>query len=548
MNKKILIAAALPYANGSLHFGHLSGLIGADILARYFRLSKNEVLFVSGSDCYGTPIIFEAEKKKVKPADIAEKYDKEFRETLIDGMSFSYDFFTKTTSKEHHNTVQEIFLELYRKKYIYKKTENLPYCNGCKKFLPDRYIEGECNICNYKSARGDQCDDCGNLMNVKDLKNLKCKICNSDPIFKNSEHFFLKLSEFEKKLKGWVRNSEGWRINAKNFTTKLLEHGLHDRSITRDTTWGISVPVSGYESKKIYVWFEAVCAYLSASKEWAAENKKDWSLFWKGNNVTHYYVHGKDNIPFHSIIWPSILMGYGDLHLPDKIISSEYLTLEKRQFSKSRNWSIKIIDFLKIFDSESLRYYLTANGSENSDSDFSWNEFLLRINSELIGNFGNYIFRVLSFADKNFKGNISFPKNPCKKSVEFIELSEKTFHSVGKSIEKANFRKAMQDVFRVAEHGNRYIDDTKPWSSLKKNQQKAEENIAVAAHVVKSLGILISPFLPKTAEKICSQVNIDYSKINWQPPVASKIIINNPNPLYNKIEKKETERFFLKKD
>ncbi len=551
MKKKILIAAALPYANGSLHLGHVAGLIGSDVLARYFRIKGDDVLFVSGSDCYGTPIVFEAEKQNSTPSSIAEKYHQEFQETLIDGMNFSYDFYTKTTSKEHHKTVQKIFTKLFNDGYIYKKTENLPYCPSCEKFLPDRYIEGKCYLCGFDSARGDQCDNCGNLMNTKELIKPKCKTCENTPKWKSSEHFFLKLTSLEKDLKKWVKESKGWRIGAKNFTFQLLLQGLHDRSITRDTLWGVPVPIKGYERKKIYVWFEAVCGYLSASKEWSKKIGKDkeWEKYWKNKNAIHYYVHGKDNIPFHSIIWPSILLGYKNLHLPDRIISSEYLTLEKKQLSKSRNWAIWIPDFLKNFDCDTLRYYLIANGSETSDSDFSWNEFSSRTNNELIGNFGNYIYRVLSFIEKNFKEGVSFSDDISPQSHKFLALAEKTFPKTSILIEEGKFRKALQEIFKLAEEGNRFIDNAKPWATIKENPKKAEKDLAVAAHIVKCISILINPFLPTTSEEIHIQLGEDFSDIKWEYPLNKKIKPSKTKPIYKKIEKEliEEELSKLKK-
>jgi len=546
MKRKILIAAALPYANGSLHFGHVAGLIGSDILARYFRLNQDSVLYVSGSDCYGTPIVFEAEKQNVHPSEIANKYHQEFIDTLVGGLSFSYDFFTKTTSPLHKKTVQEIFLKLYEKELIYKKTEELPYCENCAKFLPDRYIEGECYICHYDSARGDQCDSCGNLMETKKIITPKCKTCKNVPVWKESEHFFLKLSAFQKELTTWVKKSIGWRTNAKNFTLKFLDQGLHDRSITRDTKWGVPIPLEGYETKKIYVWFEAVCAYLSASKEWSLKENQKWEDFWKNEKAIHYYVHGKDNIPFHSIIWPAILIGNKDLHLPDRIISSEYLTLEKKPFSKSRNWAIWILDFLKHFDPETLRYYLVANGPETSDADFSWEEFSSKTNNELIANFGNFVYRITSFIEKNFKDGIDFPKNQSKDSLEFLNLAGKTFPLVAKEIEEGQFRKGLQHIFKLVEHGNRYINNKEPWKTIKDSPEKAKESLAVSLHVIKCLAILLNPFLPKTSEKICAQISLDYLNLQWEYPKLEKIKVVNSSILYSKIEE-ETIKEQIKK-
>ncbi len=541
MKRKILIAAALPYANGTLHLGHVAGLIGSDILARYHRLNGDDVLFVSGSDCHGTPIALEAEKRGVSPSVIAEKFHQEFQKTLIDGMSFSYDFYTKTTSSTHEKVVQEMFLKLYKKNLIYKKTEELPYCESCQKFLPDRYIEGECYACHFDSARGDQCDGCGSLMDVKQLINPQCKNCKATPIFKDSEHFFLKLSFFQETLSEWVDKSEGWRLNAKNFTLKFIEQGLLDRSITRDTEWGITIPLEGYETKKIYVWFEAVCAYLSASKEWATKEKtpEKWKDFWENKDSLHYYVHGKDNIPFHSIIWPSILIGYENLHLPDKIFSSEYLTLEKKQFSKSRNWAVWLPDFINHFDSDTLRYYLVANGAENSDADFSWQEFMTKTNNELINNFGNYAYRVLSFTKKHFPEGLDIPVNLDEDSQAFLSVMEKSFIETKESIESGHFRKALQRIFLIVEEGNRYFNQKEPWVTIKENPEKTAENLTVACHALYCLSILMYPFLPKTTEKLALQINKDVKRLNWEYPQIEKLQINEIVPLYKKIEEED---------
>ncbi len=538
MNKKILIAAAWPYANGSLHLGHVAGLIGSDILARYFRLNRDSVLFVSGSDCHGTPIAFEADCQNIHPSVIADKYHNEFTKTLIDGLAFSYDNYTKTTTENHYKVVREIFLKLYHDGHIYTKTEELPYCGNCHRFLPDRYIEGECPTCHFSSARGDQCDDCGSLIDAKQLINPKCKICGSSPEWKQSEHFFLKLTAFQEKLKKWVAESTGWRANAKNFTTELLSQGLIDRAITRDTEWGIPIPLKGYESKRIYVWFEAVCGYLSASKEWAAFIGKtdSWKNFWKNDEAVHYYVHGKDNIPFHAVIWPTILFANGGLHLPDRIISSEYLTLERKQFSKSRHWAVWLQAFISEFDSETLRYYLVANGPETSDADFSWKEFQIRTNSELIGNFGNYIHRILSFIQRNFPEGVSFPESPNEKAVEFLKLAKKTFSLTASAVEAGRFREGLRHVIKLAEHGNRYINDAAPWSAIKSDRKKAESDLSVAGHVIKCLAILINPFLPRSSERICIETGLNFSELKWGYTSPILLTVSNPKPLYKRIE------------
>lgn len=540
-NRKIFIGAAWPYANGLLHLGHVAALVGSDILARYFRLNGDFVLFVSGSDCHGTPIALEAERLAVHPSEIASKYHAEFKKTLVDGLSFSFDLYTDTMTENHQELVQEIFLKLYEKGFIYKKTEDLAYCETCQRFLPDRYIEGECPNCHFTSARGDQCDGCGNLTNTKELINPKCKICGSGPVWRESEHFFLKTSAFAEQLKKWVKNSQGWKINAKNFTANLLEQGLLDRAITRDTQWGITIPFDGYDTKKIYVWFEAVCGYLSASKEFSnlIGQKDFWQEFWCNDQALHYYVHGKDNIPFHSVIWPSILLGVGDLKLPDRIISSEYLTLEKKQFSKSRRWAVWLPDFLEKFDFETLRYYLIANGPETSDADFSWAEFAARTNNELIGTFGNFVYRVNSFIYKNFPEGVSFPEKLDKTALAFLKLAEKTFQTASSSIEAGRFREALRAVFRLAEEGNKYFNDTSPWKSIKIDRKKTEQDLAIAGHAVKCLAVLANPFLPKTSQQICEEIGQDLAELKWAYPETALLKINNPKTLYKKIEEQE---------
>jgi len=544
MNKEILVAAAWPYANGSLHLGHVAALLGAVIIARYYRLCGNDVLFVSGSDCHGTPIVVEANHQGIHPSKIAEKYHREFIKTLIDGLNFSYDLYTKTTTENHKKVVQEIFLKLYRNEYIYTKTEKLPYCLACKRFLPDRYIEGECPICHFLNARGDQCDECGNLLDSHQLLNPRCKICGQTPEWRSSEHFFFRLSAFQEQIKEWVSKSKDWRINAKNFTLNLLEQGLHDRAITRDTEWGIPIPLPGYEGKSIYVWFEAVCGYLSASKEWAQlQNQENlWQKFWLDNSLIHFYIHGKDNIPFHTIIWPAILFAYGGLHLPDRIISSEYLTLEKKQFSKSRNWAVWLPDFLAQFDPETLRYFLIANGPETADADFSWSEFRIKTNSELIGNFGNFIHRTLSFVKVNFPDGVGLPEKLEKEGAKFLALTKESFISVGRAIERGRFREGLQTILRLAEHGNRYINDISPWTEIKIDRLQTKRDLAVATNVIRNLAILISPYLPTTAERILNMIGLDIKDIRWEYENPGSLTISNLQPLYKRIESADVEK------
>ncbi|MFA6252878.1 MAG: methionine--tRNA ligase [Patescibacteria group bacterium] len=549
MNKKknkIFIGLAWPYANGSLHLGHLAGLLGGDIVARYHRLAGHDVLMVSGSDCHGTPIAVEADKQNVAPETIAEKYHAEFKDIFLNKLNFSFDCYTKTTTKNHEQVVQEFFLDLQKKGYIYSKFEDLAFCEKCQRFLPDRYVEGECPKCHFEGARGDQCDNCGSLLDANQLIKPRCKTCGSTPVWKPSEHFFLKLSAFQKQLEKWVAKSQGWRANAKNFTLNFLQEGLHDRAITRDTNWGIDIPLPGYEGKKIYVWFEAVIGYLSASCEWA-QNRGDaklWQDFWQNDSAQHYYFHGKDNIPFHAVIWPAMLLGHGDLHLPDYIISSEFLTIENKQFSKSRHWAVWLPDFLSKFEADTIRYYLVISGPETSDADFSWAEYQVKVNSELIGKFGNLVNRVFSFINKHcpdglHESDIKLDK-PAK---DLLKLTEQAFGSVGENIAKAKFRDSIKIILNLAESANRYLEETSPWKQITTDRASAERSLFVASQVIYNLATLLNPFIPNSTDKILTMLGQERNQTaGWQYALLPTIKIAKVEPLFARIDDEVVEQ------
>lgn len=566
MNKKVFIGLAWPYANGSLHLGHASAFLGADILARYYRLAGDDVLLVSGSDCYGTPIAIEASQKSIPPSEIANKYHEEFKRTLVDGLNFSYDIYTRTDTEQHTKSVQDLFLKLYKKGLLYTKTENALYSPLLKRFLPDRFVEGECPKCGYKQARGDQCDECGSLLDPLELINPKInqKILGKDEISKDnirleiraSEHFYLRLTALQDKLKDWVnQTSDPWRSNARNYAKSFLEQGLQDRAITRDTEWGVPIPLLGYETKSIYVWFEAVAGYLSASQSWSEDQNKPnkWEEWWHNDNAIHYYVHGKDNIPFHTIIWPAIILAEGKLHLPDRIISSEYLSLEGKQFSKSRNWAVWLPDFLKNFDSETLRFFLTVNGPESSDADFVWAKYAQRVNSELIGTFGNLINRILSFSKNNFPDGIEFPKILDKESEELLYKLENAFKEVGDLIENGKFRAAFKVILEISEHGNRYFNDKEPWAKIKDktNLKQVESDLGVCLHLVRTLALLVNPFLPETTKKIYDFLGLKLQGEQWSYPIPHDIqYVISFSPLYQRIDEADiiSENEKLKKN
>ncbi len=564
----ILIASAWPYANGSLHLGHIASLIGADVLARYHRLKGDRVLFVSGSDCYGTPIVIESIKQNVSPASIADRYHKEFKKTLVDDIGFTFDLYTKTTTPEHAEVVQEIFLELYNKKHVYTKVGKALYSPFLNRFLPDRFVEGECPHCGYDSARGDQCDECGALLDPLSLRGprVNANMLNTDASVsdaalevRESEHFYLKLSAFQEDLERWVESVGGaWSVNAAQFTKSFLKQGMQDRAITRDTDWGVSVPLEGYDSKRLYVWFDAVLGYLSASRHWArmSGDADAWRAWWQSSDAKHYYVHGKDNVPFHTLVLPVVFMALGNLHLPDRVFASEYLTLEGKQFSTSRSWAVWIPDFLQHFDSELLRYFFTAQGPETSDIDFRWSKFGELVNGELIGTFGNLVNRICAFVEKEFPDGVSTHTDLDASSKQLLAAAEQTFESVGVFIEKGKFRQAFRDILRIAELSNQFAHTKEPWKTAERTPQQAQTDLLVLLHVIRSLSVLIQPFLPKTSQKIqsfftaesiiASEHGVGESSA-WRyrtPPSHYKI--SGVQVLFKKVEERDTEEQYKK--
>lgn len=508
MSKKIFIGGAWPYANGSLHLGHVAALLPGDILARYFRLKGNKVLYVSGSDCHGTPISLRANSEGILPKDITDRYHKEFSDCFLK-LGFSYDLYTRTDEPFHHKVIQELFLELYDKGVIYNKTVEQAYCDHCKQFLPDRYVEGICPHCG-NAARGDQCDFCSALLDPIELKDKKCKLCGNEPQFRDTEHLFINLPAFQQRLEKYVHEAEGWRENAVALTQRYLNEGLKERAATRDLDWGISVPVAGFEEKKVYVWVEAVLGYLSASKKWSKESGGFWEDFWKGDEITSYYVHGKDNIPFHTLILPALLMGIGNLKLPDKIISSEYLNIEGKKISTSRNWAIWVPYILKNYDADSIRYFLTINAPEKRDGDFSWRDFISRHNGELLGAFGNFVNRTLVFINKSFATKV--PQGKMNKNIK-TEL-ELLYGSVGSKIEEGNYKTALEDIFSFIRSCNKYFDDEKPWIQVHDNIEACCNTIYTCVQIIANLSNLLTPFIPFSCHKINDFLNIEKSK--WE--------------------------------
>ena len=540
MSEYILVAVAWPYANGSLHLGHIAGAyLPADIFARYHRLKGNNVLMISGSDQHGAPITLRAEQEQKTPQEIASNYHNEFLDCW-NKLGISFDLFTSTATKNHANVVHDIFLKLLDKNYLYKDSMPQAYCPKCQRFLPDRYVEGNCPHCKSSNARGDQCDECGRTLNPNELINLRCRVCSGSPHFQSTEHFFFRLSAFEDKLKSWVKQQSHWRQNVSNFTIGILETGLRDRAITRDLEWGITVPQPGFEQKRIYVWFEAVIGYLSASKEWASsqDNNEAWKLFWNTKAKSYYFI-GKDNIPFHTLIWPAMLIGYGDLALPTDIPANEFLTIEGKKLSTSRNWAVWLPEYLNNYDPDPLRYVLSINMPEMGDTDFSWREFVRRNNDELVATYGNLANRVLTFSKRHFDAVVPIVGELDSETNELIRKTEEAFLFVGNSISNCHFKDGIKAAMTLAQEANKYLDRKAPWKTIKEDRDKAEMAIYGAMVALSGLKTTLSPYLPFSAQKLHEYLGFQGKIENsgWVlqlPEIGLKL--PDPMPLFNKLD------------
>jgi methionyl-tRNA synthetase len=513
----VLAAVAWPYANGPRHIGHVSGFgVPSDVFSRYMRMAGHDVLMVSGTDEHGTPIQVQADAEGVTPRELVDRYNRVIVEDLA-GLGLSYDLFTRTTTGNHYAVVQELFQTLHRNGYIVPKTTLGAISPSTGRTLPDRYIEGTCPICGYDSARGDQCDNCGNQLDPEQLINPRSKINGETPEFVETEHFFLDLPAFAEALSKWLDGREGWRPNVLRFSKNLIDD-LQPRAITRDLEWGVPVPLDGWRDrpyKRIYVWFDAVIGYLSASIEWARRSgdPEAWRKWWQDQDATGYYFMGKDNIVFHSVIWPSILLGYdgegsrggepgalGRLELPTEVVSSEYLTMEGRKFSSSRRVVIYVRDFLERYDADALRYFIAVAGPETQDTDFTWAEFLRRNNDELVAGWGNLVNRSISMAAKNF-GVIPTPGSLTAGDEALLATVRAGFDTVGGLIAAHRQKAAIGEAMRVVSEVNKYISESAPWK-LKDDPERMGTILYVALQAVSDCNTLLTPFLPHAAQRI----------------------------------------------
>jgi methionyl-tRNA synthetase len=521
--QKILVAVAWPYASGPRHIGHVAGFgVPSDIFARYHRLKGNDVLMVSGTDEHGTPVMVAAEQEGLSSRELADRYNEVIRDDLR-RLGLSYDIFTRTTTQNHYRVVRDVFRTLHEKGYIVEQTAMGAFSSSSGHTLPDRYIEGTCPHCGYGEARGDQCDNCGRQLDPIDLLNPRSRIDGTTPVFKETSHLFLDLPAFADALREWIERQKDWRPNVRRFSLNLLDE-LIPRAITRDLDWGVPIPVEGYDGedsgKRIYVWFDAVVGYLSSTVEWAAARGTPdaWREWWQNPDSRHYYFMGKDNIVFHTVIWPSMLLGYGEggetgagkgkLELPYDVVASEFLTMEGRKFSSSRGVVIYVKDFLERYDADALRYFLTVAGPESQDTDFTWSEFVRRNNDELVATWGNLVNRTLKNVHRHF-GEVPAPGPLSEADEQILAAIEAGLESVGAEIERARFKAGLIEAMRLAGLANQYVSEQAPWKLIESERERAATILYVALRCVDNLKLLFSPFLPFSSQALHELLGYD---------------------------------------
>jgi methionyl-tRNA synthetase len=588
MSDHILVSVAWPYANADIHVGNIVGShLPADIFARYQRLCGNRVLMVSGTDSHGTPVTVRADAEQTTPLAVYERFQRRFIDLFVK-LGISFDLFTSTHTENHFKVSQDLFSALFHNGYLYRERQQLLYSETAQRFLPDRYVEGECYICHYPDARGDQCDNCGNLLDAEKLINPRSKIDGSRPIVRETEHFFLDLGKLAPAIQDYLSHGKDfWRTNVLAFTRNIAAD-VRGRPITRDLDWGIPVPIAGWEGKCLYVWFEAVIGYLSASIEWARNNgvPDEWKKWWYDPDARTYYFIGKDNIPFHTVIWPGQLLGASKLYagpddealnLPYDVPANEFMNLEGKKISGSRNWAVWGHTYLESYDPDPLRYYLTAVMPEARDTDWNWSDYVRRNNDELVATWGNLVNRIVSFTAKHFDGAVPQPAVLDEVGTQLLAKIAQGFDLVGDEINLCKFKAALGDAMALARDVNKYVDDTAPWFSIKTDRQRTATTLYVALRAIDSLKVLLAPFLPFTSQRLHEmlgysgdlfgrQIVTEYHEatrshlaltydsstltVHWQPselPAGQKF--GAVAPLFKKLDEKivETERAKLGK-
>lgn len=551
--EQILVAVAWPYASGPRHLGHAAGAyVPPDIFARYHRMAGNHVLMVSGSDMHGTPITVAADKLGVTPRELAEENHLGIAESFR-RLGLSYDLYTTTLTSIHYRATQDFFLRLLEQGLLFQDTQLAMYDPQAKRFLPDRYVEGTCPHCGFPDARGDQCDNCGRTLDPTDLINPRSKLTGVTPETRETTHFFLDLPKLQERLAAWVDEASGpWRPAVLGFVQGWLKEGLRARAITRDLDWGVPIPLEGFDDKRIYVWFDAVIGYLSASMEWAERQgepeawRRWWSLDADGNPPGRsYYFVGKDNIPFHAIIWPAMLMGYGGLALPYDVPANEFLTIDGQKLSSSRTYTSRLPflpEALDLFDADAIRFFLTINAPESRDTDFSWDEFQRRNNDELVATYGNAVHRLLSFTQSRFGGVVPEPGALTPADEVMLARTRETFAAAAAEIEAVHLRDGLRTVMALAGELNRYLDEAAPWKTLKTDPERAATSLWTALQVVSALRVQMAPYLPFSTQQLHQYLG-DAGSVHELPwafvALPAGRTLPPPQPLFRKLDDDE---------
>ena len=537
----IIVTSALPYANGPLHLGHLAGAyLTADFFVRYNRLKGEDVLFICGSDEHGVPITIAAEKEGVSPQDIVDRYH-EWNKDTFQKMGISFDYYGRTSSAVHHEISQEIFTELYEKGFFKLKSEELFYDESTQMFLPDRYVKGECPNCGYGEAYGDQCEKCGNSLNPTELINPVSALSGETPVRKETQHWYMPLGEMQDKLESWIKTREHWKPNVMGQIKSWLQEGLNDRAATRDLNWGVPVPLEGADGKVLYVWFEAPIGYISATKEWAQQsnNPEAWKKYWKNDEAKLYHFIGKDNIVFHCIMFPIVLMEHGNFILPENVPANEFLNLEGKKLSTSRGWAVWLHDYLEHFEADYLRYALGVTLPESKDSDFSWKDFQNRVNNELVAVFGNFVNRASSFIEKYANSMVPPLVDPQPIDVKMLGAIDTQRQKIEFAYEHFRFREVVQEGMQLARLANKYFTDTEPWKTRKTNETACFNSLHVSIQVVAALSVLMEPILPESMKMLRHQIGLSDST-KWSEISASMLTVGQSlqvaTLLFQKIE------------
>lgn len=534
---KHLVTSALPYANGEIHLGHLAGAyLPADIYVRYLRLRKEDVIHICGTDEHGVPVTISAEQQKKTPRAIVDQYYASIKTAFTD-FGIQFDNFSRTTKPLHYRLAQDFFLQIYNKGFIYVKEIEQFFCPNCQRFLPDRYIGGRCPRCASENAKGDQCETCGRWLEPFDLIEPHCLICDATPVPRSTRHWYFKLSAFRDKLTAWIDSKNDWKEHVLAFVRGWLKEGLQDRPITRDMEWGVPVPLADAQGKVLYVWFDAPIGYISSTMEWA-ENKGEpdlWKEFWLNDKVKMVHFIGKDNIVFHALIWPAMLMAYGGYALPSYIPANQFLTLEGEKLSTSKGYAIWLPEYLKDFEADSLRYALTRNAPEARDADFAWRDFQAWHNNELADILGNFVNRTLTFVSKYYSSSVPTASAFTEHDNKILQMLHSAPDRIGQRIENFEFKNALQEIMKIAQEANRYFDHEEPWVTRKTNPLICERTMYVCMKIVTSLSMLIEPFLPFTAARIKKMIN--FLPQTWEDISAPKVAhsIGKPEILFQKL-------------